>query len=206
MRPFPFDNAFASLRLPAGEFRRLLGAQLGPRRYRWSRCLACACSHAARKAAWKRRSPRPDGSAVRDEDMLAITTTDFLATGGDGFFAGAQSTTKSDRPFATPWPRLCASAVAPSTPVIVRYSIPRARASACPPKSRSIAARSRRWPHLPSGVPGNAGLILARSTPMARRMVGAMSRCWPARDTDGSLVPSKIWGAFPWFLVPTSNP
>jgi hypothetical protein len=33
---------------------------------------------------------RPDGSAMRDEDVLAITTTDFLATGGDGFFASAK--------------------------------------------------------------------------------------------------------------------
>jgi hypothetical protein len=31
---------------------------------------------------------RPNGSPVRDDEVLAIATTDFLATGGDGFFSG----------------------------------------------------------------------------------------------------------------------
>jgi hypothetical protein len=32
---------------------------------------------------------RPDNSPIRDEEVLSVITTDFLATGGDGFFAGA---------------------------------------------------------------------------------------------------------------------
>jgi len=32
---------------------------------------------------------RIDGTPIRDDEKLSMTTTDFLATGGDGFFAGA---------------------------------------------------------------------------------------------------------------------
>jgi 5'-nucleotidase len=86
---FPFDNAFASLRLPAGEFRRLLARSLDHAGSLVSLSglrVRATCENGTVEATLS----RPDGSAVRDEDVLAITTTDFLATGGDGFFAGAK--------------------------------------------------------------------------------------------------------------------
>ncbi len=86
---FPFDNAFASLRIPAGEFRRLLARSLG---HAGSLVALSGLRVLARcqKGEVEATLTRPDGSVVRDEEVLAITTTDFLATGGDGFFAGAK--------------------------------------------------------------------------------------------------------------------
>jgi 5'-nucleotidase len=85
---FPFDDAFATLRLPAREFRRLLARSLGRSGSLVSlsglRVLA-RCG----KGGMKLTLTRPDGSWVRDKEVLAIVTTDFLAAGGDGFFAGA---------------------------------------------------------------------------------------------------------------------
>jgi 5'-nucleotidase len=84
---FPFDNAFASMRLPAGEFRRLLARSLGRSGSLVSlsglRALA-RCKDGAIEVTLV----RPDDSPIRDAEMLVLTTTDFLATGGDGFFAG----------------------------------------------------------------------------------------------------------------------
>jgi len=202
---FPFDNAFASLRLPAGEFRRLLARSLG-RAGSLVSLSGLRVQARCEKGAVEATLTRPDGSEVRDEEVLAVTTTDFLATGGDGFFAGAKIDYEIGRPFATPWPRPYVSAAALSIAMIVRCSIQRTRASPCPPKFLSTADPSRSPPHCPSGLPGSAGAILASSTPMAWRMVGVMSRCSPAPTTDASLVPRKMRGAFPWFLVPTSNP
>jgi 2',3'-cyclic-nucleotide 2'-phosphodiesterase (5'-nucleotidase family) len=85
---FPFDNAFASLRISAGEFRRLL-----------ARSLTHAVSLVALSGVRMRTRcqagelqialDRIDGTPIRDDEELSLTTTDFLATGGDGFFAGA---------------------------------------------------------------------------------------------------------------------
>jgi 5'-nucleotidase len=86
---FPFDNAFASLRISAGEFRRLLARSLthavslvalsGVR-------MRTACEAGELQIALY----RIDGTPIRDDETLSMTTTDFLATGGDGFFAGAK--------------------------------------------------------------------------------------------------------------------
>jgi len=86
---FPFDNAFASLRLPAGEFRRLLARSLG-RAGSLVSLSGLRVQARCEKGAVEATLTRPDGSEVRDEEVLAVTTTDFLATGGDGFFAGAK--------------------------------------------------------------------------------------------------------------------
>ena len=87
---FPFDNAFASLRLPAGEFRRLLARSLGHAVSQVS--LSGLRVHAAcAKGGLDVVITRPDDSPIRDEDTLSVITTDFLATGGDGFFAGASA-------------------------------------------------------------------------------------------------------------------
>jgi 2',3'-cyclic-nucleotide 2'-phosphodiesterase (5'-nucleotidase family) len=85
---FPFDNAFASVRLPASELRRLLGRSL-------SRSESLVSLSGLRVRATCEKSglevalSRPDGIPVRDDEMLTLITTDYLATGGDGFFAGA---------------------------------------------------------------------------------------------------------------------
>jgi 5'-nucleotidase len=85
---FPFDNAFASLRLPASEFRRLLARSLS---HAGSLVSLSGLHVLARceKGGLEVALTRHDGSRVHDEEVLAIVTTDYLATGGDGFFAGA---------------------------------------------------------------------------------------------------------------------
>jgi 2',3'-cyclic-nucleotide 2'-phosphodiesterase (5'-nucleotidase family) len=85
---FPFDNAFASLRLPASELRHLLARSLS---HAGSLVSLSGLRVAARceKGRMEVALARPDGSPVADDEVLAIITTDFLATGGDGFFAGA---------------------------------------------------------------------------------------------------------------------
>jgi 5'-nucleotidase len=85
---FPFDNAFASLRLPAGEFRRLLGRSLSHAGSLVS-LSGLRVRAACEKGGMAVTLTRPDGAVVRDDEVLTVTTTDFLATGGDGFFAGA---------------------------------------------------------------------------------------------------------------------
>jgi 2',3'-cyclic-nucleotide 2'-phosphodiesterase (5'-nucleotidase family) len=86
---FPFDNAFASLRLPASEFRHLLARSLGHAGSLVS-LSGLRVRATCEKGAVEATLTRPDGSQVRDEEVLAVTTTDFVATGGDGFFAGAK--------------------------------------------------------------------------------------------------------------------
>jgi len=85
---FPFDNAFASLRMSAGEFRKLLARSLSrsPSQVSLSGLrLSARCKGDTLEVALI----RPDGAPIEDDQMLTILTTDFLATGGDGFFDGA---------------------------------------------------------------------------------------------------------------------
>jgi 2',3'-cyclic-nucleotide 2'-phosphodiesterase (5'-nucleotidase family) len=85
---FPFDNAFASLRLSAGEFRRLLARSLSRAGSLVSLSglrVRATCGMAGLEVALT----RPVGTPVRDDEMLTLVTTDYLVTGGDGFFAGA---------------------------------------------------------------------------------------------------------------------
>lgn len=86
---FPFDNAFAFARLPAGKFKALLARSLG-------RSGSLVSLSGLRVRARCRGEDllveldRPDGSAIPDATSLQLVTTDFLATGGDGFFADAK--------------------------------------------------------------------------------------------------------------------
>lgn len=85
---FPFDNAFAEMRVSAGEFRKLVARSLGRSGSLISLSglrVQARCKDKSLEVALF----RPDGAAVPDEENLALLTTDFLATGGDGFFAGS---------------------------------------------------------------------------------------------------------------------
>lgn len=85
---FPFDNAFATVRLPAGELRRLLARSLG----RSGSLVALSGLRVRARCRGKDlyvTLSRMDGSPVPDAARLTLVTSDFLATGGDGFFAGA---------------------------------------------------------------------------------------------------------------------
>jgi len=76
------------MRLPAGEFRRLLARSLGHAMSQVSLSglrVRASCA----KGRLDVTLSRPDDSPIRDDEILSIVTTDFLATGGDGFFAGA---------------------------------------------------------------------------------------------------------------------
>jgi 5'-nucleotidase len=85
---FPFDNSFTSLRISAGEFRRLLARSLT---HAISLVALSGVRARARcdEGALQVLLERPNGTPIRDDEKLSMTTTDFLATGGDGFFAGA---------------------------------------------------------------------------------------------------------------------
>ena len=88
---FPFDNAFASLRLSAGEFRALLARNLGhsPSLVSLSGVFVAArCKDGKLDVTLT----RPNGTRVADGEPLTVATTDYLATGGDGFFAGSPAT------------------------------------------------------------------------------------------------------------------
>jgi 5'-nucleotidase len=113
---FPFDNAFAFVKMSALEFRTLLARSLArsaslvsvsglrvrarckdqsPTWKPWegSQTLPRSGSAGQSPAPPSRLEvtlSRPDGSPLADDTTLALATTDFLATGGDGFFAGAK--------------------------------------------------------------------------------------------------------------------
>lgn len=82
---FPFDNAFAAMKISAGQFRKLVARSLGrsPSLVSLSGVRVAATCKAKLVEA---TLVRDDGSPVSDETMLNLVTTDFLATGGDGFF------------------------------------------------------------------------------------------------------------------------
>ena len=85
---FPFDNAFAFMKVSAGEFRRLLARSLGR-----SQSLV-SLSGLRVQARCKQKTlevmlRRADGSPLPDDTLLDLAASDFLATGGDGFFADA---------------------------------------------------------------------------------------------------------------------
>jgi 2',3'-cyclic-nucleotide 2'-phosphodiesterase (5'-nucleotidase family) len=84
---FPFDNAFASLRLSAGKFRALLARSFAHA----GSLVALSGVRALGRCQHDRLDvilTRESGTPIPDEEILSITTTDYLATGGDGFFAG----------------------------------------------------------------------------------------------------------------------
>jgi hypothetical protein len=76
--------------LTAGELRALLG-----RSFAHAGSLVSLSGLRARArckpGALEVTLTRPDGAPIADHETLAITTTDFLATGGDGVFAGAKA-------------------------------------------------------------------------------------------------------------------
>lgn len=83
---FPFDNAFASMAISARQLRGLLARSLArsPSLVSLSGVRVQArCKGGSVEVALS----RDDGSALSDETRLDLVTTDFLATGGDGFFA-----------------------------------------------------------------------------------------------------------------------
>ena len=85
---FPFDNAYASMKVSAGEFRKLLARSLG----RSSSLVSLSGLRVQARCKEKGLDvtlSRPDGSRLPDHAMLSLATSDFLATGGDGFFADA---------------------------------------------------------------------------------------------------------------------
>jgi 2',3'-cyclic-nucleotide 2'-phosphodiesterase (5'-nucleotidase family) len=94
---FPFDNVFASVRLPAGQLRAVLGRHL-------ARASSLPSLSGLRVAArcqagdLKVTLARPDGKPIADDESLVVATTDFLATGGDGFFGGSRGIIESGPP------------------------------------------------------------------------------------------------------------
>jgi 5'-nucleotidase len=86
---FPFDNMLAYANITASELARLLA-----RSFQRSGSLVALsglrvnvrCAGSGVTATLFRSSGKP----VRDSEVLALLTNDFLATGGDGFFANAK--------------------------------------------------------------------------------------------------------------------
>jgi 2',3'-cyclic-nucleotide 2'-phosphodiesterase (5'-nucleotidase family) len=82
---FPFDNAFSTMKLGAGELRRLLSQSLGR-----SQSLVSLSGIRVRARCQGQKLDvvlsRADGTPLSDDTTLTLATTDYLATGGDGFF------------------------------------------------------------------------------------------------------------------------
>jgi 2',3'-cyclic-nucleotide 2'-phosphodiesterase (5'-nucleotidase family) len=87
---FPFDNVFATVRVPAGYLAHRLSESFARSR---SLVSLSGLRVRARCEGGKLEVTltRPDGSFIADFEPLVVTTSDFLATGGDGFFAGAKA-------------------------------------------------------------------------------------------------------------------
>lgn len=86
---FPFDNAFAMAKVRAATFRALLArsfARSGALVSLSGVNVHARCQGGTLVVALL----RPDGTAIPDDVELALATTDFLATGGDGFFSEAE--------------------------------------------------------------------------------------------------------------------
>jgi len=88
---FPFDNGFATVRMPAGR----LAARLARA---FARASALVSISGVRVRAFcdggrvRVALARPDGSPISDSEPLVIATSDYLATGGDGFFGRTNAT------------------------------------------------------------------------------------------------------------------
>jgi 2',3'-cyclic-nucleotide 2'-phosphodiesterase (5'-nucleotidase family) len=83
---FPFDNRLVSLRLTGGDLRTVVTGLLQRRRIIAGISgirVTARCSANGLDVVMQRAS----GAPVRDEEPLVVVTTDFLATGGDGYFA-----------------------------------------------------------------------------------------------------------------------
>lgn len=85
---FPFDNRFAIVRLRAAALAQGLAHHLARDGSFFSLAGVVASTRCERGAVAVSLSRR-DGTAIADDEVLAIVTTDFLATGGDGLFGAA---------------------------------------------------------------------------------------------------------------------
>ncbi len=86
---FPFDNAFAVAKVRASTFRTLLARSL----VRSGALVSLSGLNVHARCQGRTLTVellRPDGTAIPDDAELALATTDFLATGGDGFFSDAR--------------------------------------------------------------------------------------------------------------------
>ncbi|MFO0632639.1 MAG: 5'-nucleotidase C-terminal domain-containing protein [Nannocystaceae bacterium] len=82
---FPFDNRFAIVRLPAATLAQGLAHHLARDGSFFSLAGIVATTRCERGTLVVSLARR-DGTAIADDERLAIVTTDFLATGGDGLF------------------------------------------------------------------------------------------------------------------------
>jgi 2',3'-cyclic-nucleotide 2'-phosphodiesterase (5'-nucleotidase family) len=94
---FPFDNGFATLRMPAGYLAMRLARS-------FERASSLVLLSGVRVRArcegghFDVTLTRPDGSPIYDLDPLVVTTSDYLATGGDGFFGREKATIENGVP------------------------------------------------------------------------------------------------------------
>lgn len=81
---YPFDNLVVQLDLSGTQLREVLGRQVfkEPRAGFSGIRVFATCD----KDKLELSMMRPDGTEIADDEMLVVTTTDFLATGGDDIF------------------------------------------------------------------------------------------------------------------------
>ncbi len=93
----PFDNQVATVRLRGSELRAVFTAHLASDAHGFAsvsgaRVLATCDDGALRVRIMRDRRGRKDPTDIRDADLVEIVTSDYLAAGGDGFFAPASPT------------------------------------------------------------------------------------------------------------------
>jgi 2',3'-cyclic-nucleotide 2'-phosphodiesterase (5'-nucleotidase family) len=81
---YPFDNLVVKLDLSGAEVRRILTREVFKQRRAGIAGIRVFAS--CDDDGLELTMMRADGSAIEDHEMLAVVTTDFLATGGDDVF------------------------------------------------------------------------------------------------------------------------
>ena len=82
---FPFDNLAEQIELSGDELRQVLERQVF-RPNRRAGVSGIRVFATCEQGRLQLKMLRADGSEIGDDDMLVVTTTDFLATGGDDIF------------------------------------------------------------------------------------------------------------------------
>jgi hypothetical protein len=82
----PFDNLVAKIRLTGAELRTVLATHLQHDAHGLISLSGLRVRAQCGKAGLELSLTRENGKAVSDRETLLLTTSDYLATGGDGLF------------------------------------------------------------------------------------------------------------------------
>jgi 2',3'-cyclic-nucleotide 2'-phosphodiesterase (5'-nucleotidase family) len=85
----PFDNQLSKLELTGAELRNVVATNLSQGEHGVLSVSGITADASCAGGKLVVTLKRPDGTVVKDDDTLAVVTSDFLALGGDGLLPGA---------------------------------------------------------------------------------------------------------------------